>query len=99
MAIRYSEASLLDLQEVIDAIAEDSLERALSYADKLKSKIELLAAFPRMGVECRKKNIEFDCRVYIFESYLIFYRIADAGIEVRRVLHGSRNYKSKDLLS
>lgn len=51
-----------------------------------------------MGVSCRSKGIDRDCRILIFENFLIFYQVneADNEITILRILHGSRKYK--DLL-
>ncbi len=47
-----------------------------------------------MGVSCKAKGINKDCRVLIFEKYLIFYKFDEACNEViiLRILYGSRNY-------
>jgi len=48
-----------------------------------------------MGVSCRAKGIDRDCRILIFENYLIFYEVdeADKEILILRILHGSRKYQ------
>lgn len=48
----------------------------------------MLAQTPAIGV-CRKEY----CKLYKFpvDKYLIFYRITKSGIEVIRILHGSRD--------
>ncbi|RLC11883.1 MAG: hypothetical protein DRI57_18330 [Deltaproteobacteria bacterium] len=50
---------------------------------------------PYMGVSCRAKGIDRDCRILIFENYLIFYEVdeADKEILILRILHGSRKYQ------
>lgn len=40
MQIKYSEKSILDLDAIIKYISKDSINRALLYADFLKSKLE-----------------------------------------------------------
>ena len=69
MHIRYTEQSLADLDAVINYIAKDSLHNAINYIDKMKSKIELLQYSPDLGIECKYKGIQRNCRVYIIDAY------------------------------
>ena len=39
MQIKYSEQSILDLEAIVEYISKDCLNRAVSYADFLKIKI------------------------------------------------------------
>lgn len=95
MQIDYSNQSVEDLSKIGEHIAEDSQNRAVQFLKKLKTKIEMLLHFPYMGIECQSKNIQKDCRVMIFESYLIFYTIKKESIRINRILHHSVNYQEK----
>jgi addiction module RelE/StbE family toxin len=95
MRIDYSEQAIDDLLKISEYIAEDSENRAVQLLKKLKIKIEMLLHFPYMGVECQSKNIHQDCRIMIFESYLIFYVITHHSITINRILHHSVNYQEK----
>ncbi len=97
MQIDYSDQSIDDLSKIGEYIAKDSKSRAVQYLIKLKTKIELLIHFPYMGVECQSKNIHEDCRVMIFESYLIFYTIKKESIRINRIFHHSVNYQENPL--
>jgi len=92
MHLEYSEQSIIDLDNIIEYIAKDSRNRALQYIEKMKSKIELLAVTPDIGVACKAKKINKDCRILIFEHYLVFYTIKENNIQIKRVLHSSVNY-------
>jgi plasmid stabilization system protein ParE len=92
MHIKYSEQSILDLEAIIEYISKDSFSRALSYADFIKTKIEILISSPYIGIECKHKNVYQDCRVYIVDSYLIFYTIQESVIIIRRILNSAVNY-------
>ena len=87
-----------DLDSIFDYIAENSAENALNYINRVQSAIENLLTSPYMGVSCRSKGIDRDCRILIFENFLIFYQVneADNEITILRILHGSRKYQ--DLL-
>jgi toxin ParE1/3/4 len=87
-----------DLDSIFSYIAENSPLNALGYIDRMQSAIENLVASPYMGISCKAKGINRDCRILIFEKYLIFYQINDDDNEITilRILHGSRKYQ--DLL-
>jgi len=92
MHLEYSEQSIVDLDNIIEYIAKDSKNRAAQYIDKMKSKIELLIHAPNIGVACKTKKINQNCRILIFEGYLIFYIMIEDSIQIKRVLHSSVNY-------
>ena len=95
MHLEYSEQSIVDLDNIINYIAKDSKNRAFQYIDKMKSKIELLVHAPDIGVRCKEKKINLNCRVFIIEHYLVFYTRKDNNIHIKRVLHSSVNYTDK----
>lgn len=97
MYIKYSEQSILDLDTIIEYISKDSVSRALSYADFLKTKIEILTSSPYIGVDCRHKKVYQDCRVYIVDSYLVFYTVQESTIIIRRILNCAVNYIRKKI--
>ena len=97
MHIKYSEQSILDLDAIIEYISKDSFIRALSYADFLKTKIEILTSSPYIGIERRHKKVYEDCRVYIVDSYLIFYTVQESSILIRRMLNSAVDYRRKKL--
>ena len=92
MHLEYSDQSIIDLDNIIEYIAKDNKSRALQYIDKMKSKIELLVHAPNIGVACKTQKINQDCRILIFEHYLVFYTIKENNIQIKRVLHSSVNY-------
>lgn len=95
MHIRYTQLAILDLDSIASHIAKDSMQRANKYIDKIQKKIELISEFPQMGLDCKNRNIDQDCKIYIFEDYLIFYIVESECINIKRVLHGSMDYEKK----
>jgi toxin ParE1/3/4 len=78
-----------DILEIWDYIAEDSLDEADLWVDKLDEKLGLLATQPLMG---RARNeLAAGLRSFPFGRYVIFYMPLDDGIDVVRVLHSSRD--------
>ncbi|MBI4548776.1 MAG: type II toxin-antitoxin system RelE/ParE family toxin [Ignavibacteriae bacterium] len=90
--LRYLPAADADLVEILDFIARDSPNRALSYLEKLDKRIGLLEHHPLLGRMPRHPKLrEFGYRVLIVEAYLVFYVVRGRTIEIHRVVHGSRN--------
>ena len=97
MQIKYSNQSILDLNAVVEYISKDSIARALSYANFLRKKIEILSCSPYIGIECKHKKVYQDCRDYIVDAYLIFYTVKENQIIVRRILNSSVDYARKKI--
>jgi toxin ParE1/3/4 len=76
-------------------IGRNSIAAARRFLKAADKAIEMLARMPQMGGLWDSENPALaGLRVWSirrFESYLIFYRSAADGIEVVRVLHGSRD--------
>ena len=87
--IVWSSIAQDDLNEIIDYIAQDSLEFALSFYEQVKEKLENLTEFPNIGrkvPELEDPNI----RELIFRNYRLIYRFLGDRIHILRIIHGSR---------
>ncbi len=87
--IEWSSKAENDLNEIIDYIAQDSLEYALSFYEQVREKVENLIKFPRIGrivPELDEPNI----RELILRNYRIIYRIFEKEVQIVRIFHGSR---------
>ena len=80
-----------DLRTIYQYIAADNPDAAERLLRKIDTKLEDYAALPEMGM--RRDVLSPGVRSFPVGSYLVFYRIIDAGIEVVRVLHGKRDIK------
>ena len=78
-----------DLVEIWDYIAEDSEARADAFVAKIHEKFLVLADRP--GIGRLRDELEKDIRSLPVGRYVIFYRPLAEGIEIVRVLHGSRD--------
>lgn len=78
-----------DILDIWDYIAEDSLEQADRWVDKLDEKFELLAIQPMIGRA--RVELAADLRSFPFGRYVIFYVPTYDGIDVVRVLHSARD--------
>jgi toxin ParE1/3/4 len=78
-----------DLAEIWDYIADDNERRADAFVDLIDQKFQELARHPHMGRS--RDELEVSFRSFPVGRYLIFYRVIPGGIEIIRVLHGSRD--------
>jgi len=78
-----------DLNEIIDYIAQDSLEYALSFYEQVREKVENLNLFPEMWRIVPELN-DPNIRELILRNYRIIYRILGEKIQLLRLFHGSR---------
>lgn len=91
-SIYFTELAKQDLFSIFELISKDKPSVAIEYIDKLESNIELLTTNPKLGIECKNRNIDKDCRILIFENYLIFYRIVANYIHIGRILNSRQDY-------
>jgi toxin ParE1/3/4 len=89
--ITRSRRAKADVLSIGRRIAEQSQSRAIAYRflDKIDQKIKFLARHCLAG-EARP-DLAANVRVFSVGNYVIFYRPADDGSEVLRVLHGARD--------
>jgi toxin ParE1/3/4 len=79
----------LDLLDLWDYIADDSIDRADAFLDRIESKLQTLAQNPGLGR--RREELSAGLQSFPINSYVVFYRAMANGIDVIRVLHGSRD--------
>jgi toxin ParE1/3/4 len=79
-----------DLLDIWDYIAGDSLDRADNFLDQIESKLQTLSRNPGLGR--KREDLLSGLRSFpISNTYVVFYQEIENGIDVIRVLHGSRN--------
>lgn len=83
-----------DLTDIWLYIAEDNMEAADTFVDRVHSVFKKLADVPAMG----RIRPELGVRVRSFGtgSYTILYLPVEGGIEVLRVVHGARDFDTLD---
>lgn len=94
-----SPAADQDLDDQAAYLAQEaSLETALRFYDAAAATFEKIARMPGMGESWKSAQARLVglrvWRVEGFENHLIFYRPAEDGIEIVRVLHGARDIGS-----
>jgi len=93
--IRYTKLAEADLGELFQLIYEDKPMSAVQYIDKFDKFITLLEENPFMRIECKNKKIDRDCRVLVYENYLIFYTVKQEEIVIIRILNAHNDYNDK----
>ena len=89
--IRYLPAAESDLIDIYSWIVKDSPARAASFLERIDKRIGNLAAHPNLGrIPKHPRLREAGYRVLIIGSYLVFYLVRERGIEIQRVIRGSR---------
>ena len=84
-----------DLEEIIIFISKDNKVAALKLHDKIMEITDKLKTFPKLGVLVPNKKIsDYGFRMIIVDKYILFYKIYDKEINILRILHGARDYKS-----
>ena len=78
-----------DILEIWDYIAEGSIVEADRWVDRLDEKLALWATQPMMGRG--RDELAPGIRSHAFGRYAVFFEPLPDGIEVVRVLHGSRD--------
>jgi toxin ParE1/3/4 len=78
-----------DILEIWGYIAEDSAMAADRWVDKLDEKFALWAMQPMMGRA--RDELLSGIRSLVFGRYVVFFQPLPDGIDVVRVLHGSRD--------
>lgn len=90
--ILFTPLATEDLQQIWVYIAENAgNEVANKFLLEIKKKCEAIAEFPKSG----RLRHEFliNLRSFSFKNYIIFYLPLADGIEVLRIIHGSRDIK------
>jgi toxin ParE1/3/4 len=98
MAILRQLKAIEDLEEISDYIAERNQAAALRFLNAVEESFRLLERLPLAGRACRFRSPDLvgvrKRVVHGFRRYVIYYRPAEDGVEILRVLHGSRDTRA-----
>lgn len=78
-----------DLAAISDYFYTHNIEVGERFLQEFSRKCKQLASFPSLGRSYA--DIELDLRGVPLESYIIFYRVIENGIEIMRVVSGKRD--------
>jgi toxin ParE1/3/4 len=91
-SVFYSPEAENDLVGIADYIARDKPEAALRWFQRIRETCQMLAIQPSLG-EMRTEFGVVGCRSFSVGNYVVFFRPKEVGIEVARVVHGSRDLR------
>jgi toxin ParE1/3/4 len=94
--IRRRPAAEDDLVAIWLYIADDDIGAANRLLDRFEETFALLADNPRIGR--RRPELMPEIRSFTVGRYVVFYRPADDGIEIVRVIHGARDIENAGVL-
>jgi toxin ParE1/3/4 len=84
-----------DLAEAFAYLGQNSLDAALRFIRAAEKTFQQLAMMPGIGERFRSNRPELaevrPTSISGFRMYQVYYRPIDDGIEVLRILHGSRD--------
>ena len=83
----------IDLENIWLYIAQDSPNNADRFLDLIQEKCELIADFPSLGESCAE--LINGLRSFPVGNYLIFYFPLENGVNIVRVMHGSRDMNTQ----
>ena len=88
MTLEWAHMAESDMDDILYYIAEDNVERAISFTEELRSEARKLLEFPKMGVPLTSDS-END-RVLYYKDYSIVYEIQDTMILVTEVYNQAK---------
>ena len=91
---QISDEARHDLDEIWSYFAGYSLRTTDRWLDEIARCFRLLAEFPEAGQA--RPDLRPALRFIPAQDFLIFYRSCAEGVQIIRVLHGSRDYGQSD---
>lgn len=91
--ILWTNTAKADLIEIIEYIAQDSIESSIEQYEKIKKVTAQLAKFPKQGriiPELSKQNI-FKYREMVIPPWRLMYKIEQKTIFIMAIIDGRRN--------
>ena len=93
LEIRYLPTAENDLDDIFDYIMIDNPSAAVSILEKFNHSISQLAFNPELGVVSKDDRLKkMGYRILIIGKYLVFYVVKANIIQIRRIIHGARQY-------
>jgi len=94
--LSFSPLATDDLMEIASFIAHDNPARALTFVDQLQQKCHLLGVSPGLGTSRPELGAGAGVKMLPFGRYLIFYREANKGLRIERIMHSARDLRDQD---
>ncbi|MEI2698758.1 MAG: type II toxin-antitoxin system RelE/ParE family toxin [Microthrixaceae bacterium] len=92
--IRYLATAQRDLREIFDYVKRDNPAAAAELLEQFDKTIGNLAQFPLSGSVPKDERLrKLGYRVLMVGRYLVFYVVKAETVQIRRILHGARQYR------
>ena len=88
----FTDRAITDLEDIHDFVAQDSPSAAARLVALIRERCFLLDDNPLMGRS--RSELAPDLRSFPIGNYIIFYRPADNGVQILRVVRGSRDIEA-----
>ncbi len=88
-----SKLARADLRGIWLYIAQQSVDAADRFLDRLDQTVRLIAQNPAIGEP--QDHIKLGLRRFMVAEYLVFYETTGDGVRVVRVLHGARRWEEE----
>jgi len=91
--IEYLPVAQDDLFDIFDYIQADSPGSAKQFIKKIDRSISKLGSHPEIGKIPKDTRLKLSgYGMLVMDNYIVFYVIKDKTVEIRRILHGRRQY-------
>jgi toxin ParE1/3/4 len=87
--VAFAPAARNNLLAIIDYIAADNWDRAISFAEELERRCLKFGEFPEAGR--RFPALGSNAHIVPFKGYVILYRNLTDEVSIERVIHGVRD--------
>lgn len=91
--VHYSTIAAADIYENAEYIARDKPDATYHWVENIEASCRLLAINPELGQQ-RKTLSHGNCRSFVCGTFVIFFRGVSDGVEIIRILRGSRDLDS-----
>ncbi|MFP4546607.1 MAG: type II toxin-antitoxin system RelE/ParE family toxin [Fidelibacterota bacterium] len=94
-SVQWTKVASCDLEEIIDFIAEDSMETAMNIFTEIRNNCEKLTHFPKQGrivPEFRRYHITI-YREIIVTKWRIIYKVEQDAIFILAVIDSRRGFE------
>ncbi len=92
MTYRLSKKARGDLLEIWRYIAADNESAADRFIDLLTQRFQLLGKNPYIGGN--RDELRTGYRSFPVGQYVVFYRVAEPGVQIMHVVHGRRDLET-----
>jgi len=91
--IRYLRTAETDLIDIFKYIQKDNPSAAVKQLERFDKSISQLSKSPYLGVVPKDDRLKrMGYRILIIDKYLVFYVVKTNTVQIRRVIHGARQY-------